>query len=72
MAKTSRTRNTKELICPGGEPGHVDTTMHTALCPSCGVVHRYFVHEHRFVRHVPPPLALKQQTRSEGGGYADV
>ena len=62
----AKTRNTKEEICPGGEPAHVDTTLHTALCPSCGVVHRYFIYERRFVRHVPPrdPYSLRRQTRS--------
>jgi hypothetical protein len=55
MAKTSRTRNTKELICPAGEPIAIDRLFHTAMCPSCGVRHFYHEDIHKFVRHVPPP-----------------
>ena len=72
MAKTSRTRNTKELICQG-EPVRTseDQVMRTAVCDTCGV--RHVLHADRtLVRHVPPPPVLKQQTWSVvKGRYLD-
>ncbi len=63
MAKTSRTRNTKELLCPGGPMfDTVDGIFRTAECGECHTRHRLI--GHGLIRHVPPkddPFALTIQ-----------
>ena len=60
MAKLTRTRNTKEVLCPGGEPLAPDHVLLTAECPTCHVRHRYLPNW-TMIRHVPPPLVLVSQ-----------
>ena len=73
MAKTSRTRNTKELLCSGDEMRSTDfdPVLRTARCAACGVRH------HRnpdgsLIRHVaPPPMWNRQHWSLAEGRYVD-
>lgn len=71
MAKTSRTRNTKELLCAGsGKPALPEPPYGIGLCSVCGL-RLTVLDNNTLMRHVPPPAVLVQQAW-DGTAYHDV
>ena len=68
MAKTARTRNTKEIICPAEGSVDFDPVLKVARCSSCGQrVTR--LPNGELMRHVPPPLLVNQVWSVAEGRY---
>ena len=68
MAKTSRTRNTKEAICSAGGCVDYDAVLRTARCTACGLrVTR--LPNGELMRHVAQPLLVNPAWGVAEGRY---